>query len=259
MKKKASKPRSETDLYRPVHDYLVAQGYTVRSEVMNCDITAVRDDELVVVELKLAFNASLLVQATQRQKITDSVYVALPRPSGGTRSAQWRGYQHLLKRLELGLILVSPGSKKKPVEVVFHPVPFERQKKARARKALIRELEGRVGDFNEGGSTRRKLATAYRENAVHIACCLERHGPLSPKQLRDMGTSEKTQSILYSDFYGWFERIAKGVYSLSAKGATEMETFPGLVEHYRELTAASAPALRSGTEATGKQVPRVRS
>ena len=30
----------ETDLYRPVHDYLVKQGYTVRSEVRHCDIAA---------------------------------------------------------------------------------------------------------------------------------------------------------------------------------------------------------------------------
>jgi hypothetical protein len=226
---------SETDLYRPVRDYLLAQGYTVRAEVNHCDITAVKGDELVVIELKKAFGTALLIQAAQRQRITDSVYVALPKQRP---SRTWRGAQHLLRRLELGLILVSREGRKSHVEVVFHPVPFRRQKRARARRAVLREIERRSGDFNQGGSSRRKLVTAYRENAIHIAACLDVHGPLSPRQLRAMGTGPKTLSVLYRNVYGWFDRIDRGLYELRMQGRTELGEYRALAAKYRKLAQA---------------------
>jgi hypothetical protein len=235
---KALPVKAETDLYHPVRDYLVANGYTVRGEVKDCDITALKGDDLIIVELKRTFNASLIIQATQRQKITDSVYVVLPRPASGIGTPQWRGIRHLLRRLELGLILVSLRARKSKVEVVFHPVPFDRRKTKAAKRAVIREIEGRAGDFNLGGSTRTKLATAYRENAIHIACCLEKHGQLSPKQLRAMGTGDKTQSILASNFYGWFERVDRGVYALKPGAVSEIAKHPDLLEHYRAALTA---------------------
>jgi hypothetical protein len=33
-----------------------------------------------------------------------------------------------------------------------------------------------------------------------------------------MGASKKAGDILRSNFYGWFERVAVGVYALSARG-----------------------------------------
>ncbi|MCP4244022.1 MAG: hypothetical protein GY772_26015 [bacterium] len=63
----------ETDLYPPLHDYLVAQGYTVRSEVNDCDVTATKDEDLIVIEIKRSLNLTLLAQAARRQRITDSV------------------------------------------------------------------------------------------------------------------------------------------------------------------------------------------
>ena len=38
----------------------------------------VKGDELIVIELKKGFSTDLLIQATDRQRVTDSVYVALP-------------------------------------------------------------------------------------------------------------------------------------------------------------------------------------
>lgn len=226
---------SETDLYQPIYDYLVGQGYTVRSEVKDCDMTAVRGDDLIIIELKRSFNASLLLQATQRQKITDSVYVAIPRPNSSLNSPQWKNIKHLLRRLELGLILVSFGSAKPCVQIVFHPIPFDRKKRKSAKHAVLSEISNRAGDFNQGGSTRTKLVTAYRENAIHIACCLEKHGNLSPKQLRDLGTGQKTLSILSGNFYGWFERVDRGIYALTTTGKTEIEQFAEATAQYRSL------------------------
>ena len=238
MPRAAAKQLSETDLYPPIADYLVAQGYTVRSEVLNCDITAVRGDDLIVIEMKRSFSTALLVQATKRQRITDSVYVAIPRPK---RSQALRDIKHLLRRLEIGLILVSFRRRKKPtVQVAFHPVPFQRQKRSRAKKAVLTEIAHRSGDFNNGGSCRQKLVTAYRENAIQIACSLDALGPLSPKQLRALGTGPKTHSILYSDFYGWFERIDRGVYALRPQARAELRQYPELVRKCRERAAAEA-------------------
>lgn len=233
---------SETDLYRPVHDYLVKQGYIVRAEVNHCDIAAVKGDDLIVVELKRAINITLLAQAVERQKITDSVYVAVPRPANMRRwMSQTKSVQLVLKRLEIGLILVSIKSSKPSVEVLFHPVPYDRRKRKSVHRAVITEIANRSGDFNEGGSCRRKLVTAYRENAIHIACCLSVQGPLSPKDLRSLGTGKKTLSILYTNVYSWFERVDRGVYALSAKGREEMEAYGELVEHYMNRLCSMDP------------------
>ncbi len=228
----------ETDLYQPVHDYLVRQGYTVHSEVKNCDITAMKGEELIVVELKTSFNLKLLAQGAKRQRIADSVYVAIPIPRGGKRSAGWSDMCLLLRRMELGLILVTPDKANPGVEIVFHPNTFDRLKSAntakKQRRHIIREVEARYGDYNMGGSTKRKLMTAYRENSVFIACCFLRYGRLSPAQLKKLGTGAKTPSILSKNFYGWFERVSKGIYSLNPQAEEFLQGYPELVSHYME-------------------------
>lgn len=225
----------ETDLYKPIYDYLTCQGYTVRSEVKNCDITAVRGDELVVIELKRGFNLKLLIQATRRQRAADSVYVAVPRPKGGPYTRSWNDMCHLLRRLELGLIVVDFRKEGGEAEVVFHPAPFSRSKNSRQRKSIIREISSRYADYNTGGSTGRKLMTAYRENSLYIACCLKKLGPQSPAALKKMGTGPKTSTILYKNFYGWFQKVSRGVYDLHSSGAEYIGSCPELTAHYYGL------------------------
>lgn len=221
---------AEVELWSPVREFLEARGFTVRSEVRHCDITAVRGDELVVVELKRRFDTALLLQAARRQQLTRSVYVALPRPLWGR---QWRAIRLLLRRLELGLLLVTLDAVPPRVEVAFHPLPYQRKQRAAARRAVLREMEGRSADLNRGGSRGAKLATAYRENAIQIACLLERFGPLRPAQLRAMGTGPKTLAILRHDVYGWFARVDRGVYALCPSGGAGIREFPALGRRYR--------------------------
>jgi len=232
--------QSERELYGPVRDYLVARGYVVRGEVKGCDLTATRGDDLLAVEFKREFNTALLIQAAQRQRAADSVYVAVPRPPEGLRTKRWRGICHLLRRLELGLLLVNPGGPRPAVEIAFHPLPYERKRLKKAKRAILDEMSGRSGDFNEGGSVRRRLITAYRENAIHIACCLAECGPLSPKTLRAMGMGPKTLSILAGNFYGWFERVERGVYRLTARGGEDLMAYPELADHYRRRIQTNA-------------------
>jgi hypothetical protein len=139
---------------------------------------------------------------------------------------------HLLKRLELGLIVISLQGKPS-VEVVFHPVPFASRQNKQARRSILREVAGRSGDYNVAGSSGRKLMTAYRENSIHIACCLERYGQMSPKELQRLGTADKSADILRNNYYGWFERVARGLYELSAKGKAELMVYKELTEYYQ--------------------------
>ena len=81
MKKKEKAKVYETDLYKPIQNYFIQRGYEVYGEVKNCDVTAVKGEEIIIVELKRSFNLGLLMQAVQRQKVSELVYVAVPRPS----------------------------------------------------------------------------------------------------------------------------------------------------------------------------------
>jgi hypothetical protein len=246
---------SETDLAGPLYEYLAAAGYTVRSEVKDCDIAAVKGDDLLVIELKKTLNLALVVQGVRRQRLTDSVYLAIPRPSNKWKWwKESRGAQHLLRRLELGLILVSLERGKPAVEVVFHPLPFSRRKRAASRRAVLEEISKRSADYNRAGSTRTRLATAYRENAIHIACCLLVTGSTSPAALRGLGTGPKTLSILRFNAYGWFERVGTGVYGITGHAAADIRAWPALKRKYM---AAARRAVRKGVagKARGGKVP----
>jgi hypothetical protein len=253
---------SETDLAAPLCAHLAERGYTVRSEVKDCDIAAVKGDDLLIIEVKKTLNVPLLVQAVRRQRLTDSVYVAIPRPSNKWK--WWkenRGTQHLLRRLELGLILVSLDPEKPAVEIVFHPLPFSRRKRAKSRRAVLEEIAMRSSDFNRAGSTRTKLVTAYRENAIHIACCLAKKGRMSPAELRALGTGPKTLSILRFNAYGWFERIDMGVYGLSAQGKAGLASYPELSARYLALIGKGVrshrPARKTGRRTEGRGTAQV--
>jgi len=237
----AAKILAETDLAAPLCTWLSAQGYTVRSEVRDCDIAALRGDQLLVVEIKKTLSLALIVQGVLRQRIADSVYLAVPRPaSKWTWWNESRGVFHLLRRLELGLILVSPSNGGPPVDVVFHPRPLVRRRRAPSRRAVVAEIAGRIADFNTAGSSRTRLVTAYREAAIHVACALRSRGAMAPVQLRGLGTGPKTQSILHSNVYGWFERMQRGVYRLSDAGRRELKDFPELARHYGSLVKRAA-------------------
>jgi len=226
---------NESDLFESIQHYLVKQGYSVKAEVLHCDITAVKDDELVVIELKKSLNISLLIQAANRQKFADSVYVAIPKKPNKKLPRSFKGACHLLKRLELGLIFVTFFKTRTTVEIIFHPSEYNKRKSHKVRRSIIREISGRTGNFNTGGSTRKKIITAYRESVIQIACFLDRYNELSPARLQQFGTSKKTQRILYDNHYGWFERIKRGVYSLHPQGKKALEQFPDLVEHYQKI------------------------
>ena len=223
----------ESDLYAPIRDFLVAQGFTVRGEVRGCDVTATRGDELVVIEMKRQLNLQLLIQGAQRQRISDSVYLAIPRPDKEGPKGHRRGIRLLVRRLELGLIHVALGPVPS-VQVILHPLPYQRQRNSGARRAVLREIANRSGDYTPGGSTRVPILTAYREQCLRVACGLDLFGPLSPAELRSLGTGPKTLSILSSNFYEWFERVERGVYAVKETGRGALTEYPDLVKQLKD-------------------------
>lgn len=96
----------ETDLYEPVRDWLMKAGWTVRAEVKGCDIAAMDGERLVLVELKTSMNFEVVLQAVDRQRTGDLVYIAVPAKMRTFTGKRWKLATHLLKRLEIGLLLV---------------------------------------------------------------------------------------------------------------------------------------------------------
>lgn len=227
----------EESLYTPVKDYFSRWGYKVKGEVHDCDVSALKGETFLVVEMKKTLNLEVILQATLRQKIADVVYIAVPKNERILFTKRWKNICHLLERLEIGLLLVSFRGDMSIVEEVLKAEPFNPKKDMaasnRKRVSALREFSQRRGDYNTGGSTKKKLVTAYREKALHIAALIKIAGPLGIKQLKKMGTDrEKTPRILQDNHYGWFERISRGVYNLSDRGKIEIEDYKEHLKYY---------------------------
>ncbi|MDF2628348.1 MAG: hypothetical protein K0R39_2179 [Symbiobacteriaceae bacterium] len=218
--------RQEADLYAPVKAFLEEQGFTVRGEVNGCDIAAVRGDDLVLVELKVAFNLPLLLQGVERQRLCDTVYLAVEAPSARSDKARWADVQRLCRRLDLGLLAVSFAAHREArVDVVCEPGPYQPRRNTKARVSLLREFHRRTGDHNVGGVTRRPIVTAYRESALLVAEHIHRLGPSRPRDIKAATGCAKAADILQSNVYGWFERERPGVYRVTPAGEEALKQY----------------------------------
>lgn len=226
----------ESDLYGPVRDYLEGLGYEVKGEVRDCDITALRDGELIVVELKTGFTLELIYQAVDRQRIADGVYVAVPLPKRGYMAPHIRDMQSLCRRLELGLIFVGFTSRGLPqVDVAVHPKEASVPRRDKKRRlAVIREHAGRTGSTNTGGVTRQKILTLYKEQSLLAARLLQEHGPLPAEEVRRLGGPENAAVLLGRNVMGWFERSPapegrRYLYTVSGKGLEALAEYGHLL------------------------------
>ncbi len=223
----------EYELFEPVRSLFEQEGYKVNAEVKDCDITAVKDGRLIIVELKRSLSVSLLSQALRRQKTGAEVYIAVPKPKRYSPKT-FRDTLYVIKKLELGLIFVKLLDEHSYAEIVHEPeefVPVSTNYKK--RREIMREIGGRhAADTNTGGVTGRRIATAFTEKCVQLACILIEQGPLTPKQLRSMGADENCSGILYRNSYGWFDRLGNGIYAVNEKGRTEINNYPELYEYY---------------------------
>jgi hypothetical protein len=212
---------SETDLYAPVKALLERQGYSVKGEVRGCDVVGARRDEPpVIVELKRRFSLDLLLQGIDRLTLTEQVYLAI-----GAWPKRWRDVRKLCRRIGLGLMIVTG----RRVEVLLDPIPYKPRINAKRAALLLGEHTRRNGDPNRGGMTRLPIVTAYRQEALRCASLLQANGPMTVAALRQGAPAPNAAKILQRDYYGWFQRIERGTYTLSPAGLQGLSRFADAV------------------------------
>lgn len=226
----------EKDLYESVKIFLEDMGFKVQAEVKDCDVVGQKGEDLVIVELKRNLSVRLLTQAVQRQKLGADVYVAVPKPARYKYDKKHKELLHLLRRLELGLLFVTP--EKRFVEAALHPQPLNLKQilntGKKKRNALEKELEQRQFDMNQGGSSKTKIMTAYREQALFLCCALSEGESYTARELSELTGVEQTKlsAMLRRNYYGWFEQPKKGVYCLTEEGRKGMEQYPSVAAFY---------------------------
>lgn len=204
----------EADMYPALKAFLEAQGYEVKAEVGACDILALRGDgPPVVVEMKLTFSLALVMQGVARQALVDHVYLAVPVSGERGWKLRYRDIVALCRRLGLGLLAVK-GDR---VEPHLDPAPYAPRRNTQRLGVLLKEFHARVGDPNTGGTTGIKRMTAYRQDALRCAAALAGGEMKAADVARATGVGRAAE-LMRDDHYGWFERVRRGVYALTAAG-----------------------------------------
>lgn len=255
----------ETELYPPIKDFFKGRGYEVKAEIRGCDLVAYREDQAdpTIVEMKKTFTLPLLLQGIDRQKTGSQVWLAVERNRSkkGAHNQRFNDLTSLCRRLNLGFLTVTFYKTKTPVIDVWcepsfpmspnttqidvigvlqaaEAMPVYQHSTGGRRKAgsakLMKEFNARSGDYNIGGSSKRKLITAYREKAIQCALSLHCHGPASPRQIREWTNCPTAGELLRSNYYGWFTRISKGIYNLTPSGLAGLVAFPEVTRAWVE-------------------------
>lgn len=206
----------EADLYPPVKAFLQAQGYTVKGEVGAADLVAIRGEEdPVIVELKLRVNLTLYHQAVSRLGMTDTVYIAVLKPTGRNARRALRDNTSLCRRLGLGFLTVRKDG---VVEAHCDPGPYAPRKNKDKRARLLREFSRLEGDPNAGGATRHGIVTAYRQDALRCAMYLAEAGAEKGALVAKATGVANATTLMRDNHYGWFRKVEQGVYTLTAEG-----------------------------------------
>lgn len=203
----------ETDLYQPVKELLIAQGFIVKAEIKDIDILGSKDDYFCAVELKTKLSIKLIYQAIDRQKIVDQVYIALPKSSIKIRSSAYKNLTYLLKRLEIGLILVDQHQAEVVLEASIYDMEKSRARYKKRKQQTLKEFKLRKYSSNIGGTKDKKI-TRYKEQVIMIASYLIEHPNASPKEIKEHTNINKTASILQKNYEGYFERVSRGIYKV---------------------------------------------
>lgn len=226
----------EKDLFLPIKNYFGQYGYVCDGEVGGIDLYMEKGEVSVVVELKLSLDFKSLQQAALRQKIADTVYIGIARPKDMFSHA-FKDKLYLLKRLGIGLIVVSP--KTKAVEIVSEPVVSElsvyQQRNKNKKKALAMEFQKRKVKNNIGGVNKTKLITGYREEALLVLDALVGlGGQATTRSIREKSGIAKTTTILYNNYYGWFYNKKKGTYGVTETGLVALKEYRDTIEKLKE-------------------------
>ncbi|SFA88287.1 hypothetical protein SAMN05216312_10229 [Cohnella sp. OV330] len=283
----------ETELYPALKAFWTARGYEVKAEVKGCDLVAIRPDESlpVIVEMKKTFTLALLLQGLERQRTGAAVWLAVERNrvKKGAHNQRFGEISDLCRRLSLGFMTVTFYKTKPPVIEVWCeigsplagsipaavaenvaeryaaaaiaapllPVAVPTARSGGRRKGtakLLKEFAGRSGDYNVGGSTKRKLVTAYRERALQCALALRcADAPaLAPRQVGALTGVADPGQLLRSNYYGWFAKAGRGLYALTPAGRAALLEYAEAVSYWATRfpwAAAAVAAERTESDA----------
>jgi len=182
----------------------------------------------VICELKLSFNLELVLQGVDRSAACEEIWLAVRttlRRSSRERDPRVR---KLCRLLGFGLIGISASGH---VELLVEPGAWRPRRNLKQRSKLVSEHQRRVGDPNLGGSAMRApIMTAYRQEALRCAELLASNGPMKLAALRMAADAPRAATILQQDVYGWFERVERGVYTVSPAGRRGLEMFAVLAK-----------------------------
>ncbi|MBD8499787.1 DUF2161 domain-containing phosphodiesterase [Paenibacillus sp. CAU 1523] len=217
--------------------------------------------------MKASANLTLLLQALDRQKSAAHVFIAIEaKRSKQANQKRLRAVAELCRRIGIGFLTVTLYARK-PAFVELHTAPYgwedrssrflysnlgtggsihednetyddhdqtppiiPPKKPMAARQAkLIREFNGRSGDYNVGGSTKRPLVTAYREKALRVALALQQ-GQSKPVRVKEASGIGDAAAILRHNYYGWFARIERGQYALTRDGEAALLQYAEIVD-----------------------------
>lgn len=226
----------EKDLFLPIKGYFEGFGYICDGEVKDIDLYMEKDEEAVAVELKQTLDFRAVQQAALRQKLVECVYIGTFRPRD-MYSHAFRDKLYILKRLGIGLIVVSP--KTGLVEIVSEPVvtelsAFQRRNKGK-KEALSKEFKKRKVKGNIGGVHGTKLITGYRENALMVLDAMtEMGGEGKASEVKKITGIEKAREIMYANHYGWFDGLGNGVYKVTDAGYAALEEFEEVLMNLRK-------------------------
>ena len=209
----------ESDLYAPVKALLEGQGYVVKGEVRGCDVVAVRGDEPpVIVELKRVFGLSLVLQGVDRLALSDRVYLAV-----GQWPKQMKNVKKLCRRLGLGP--PGGGARAGRRRARSRALQAPRATSARLAGCSASTAGASAIPTSAAAPCARRLMTAYRQEALRCAALLASNGPMKLAAVRAAADAPRAASILRDDFYGWFERVERGVYTLTPAGKVGLSQY----------------------------------
>ena len=220
----------ESELYEPIKRYLEERGYTVKGEVNDVDLVATHPErETILVELKKSFSLKLVFQGIERLALSDRVYLAVPSSESPSNvlNQHRKSVIKLCRRLGVGLLQVYFGPRVTRVDVLVDPGPYRPRKQMAKVRALHDEFLNREGDPSPGGTTGRKIMTAYRQQVMRVAECVREHGDCKLSTVKETTGVGKSASILQKNHYGWFERVSRGCYRLTELGEKELQIFNG--------------------------------
>ena len=211
---------NETSLYQPVKEFLKQLGFESKGEICGCDIVALDNGEpvaVIICELKLSFNLELILQAVDRASACDEIWIAVQSKNNRRGRENDPRAKKLCRYLGFGLLKVFPSN---DVEIVVKPQPWKPRRDTKLRSRILTEYNKRQGDPALGGSTRKPIMTAYRQQAILCARTIG-NGETKLSELKK--TIPDAAKILQRNVYGWFARFERGQYVLTDAGKTAIK------------------------------------